>query len=917
MASQGQFKRRWGRAAFGFLFWGCLPLWAASITAVVKDPRGGAVAGANVTAEGKALPSPRQAVTDAQGRVRFDQLTAGTYHIAVTKDGFEAWERTVEAGDQPVELAVALKLKVVTTTVQVSGRRSPLANSDPNYKALRGGKLTKVYRVENLVLKRDVGTLTFRSGSFSFLPPVLGQVATGVFVGDGNFQLNPAFEIAAKHLHRMAGVDSVNEDFTAMVVYFSDATFDEVKQHSELADESPERHEEAFKRVKSVIERRREPPSPLMRGAAPMTMLERLLNYEDIPNYEAEVLAELYNPAQRGSFRAFLHGKKHPDLRFLVIPRGAMPMLAAPEETALINFDPTSESDGIWYLSHLASELQAGRASSSEDKRSIAPEHYEMQVFLGKENLGGNLPDLAVTCDLRFRSLEDGTRMLKFELVPDLQITRVAWEGKDIPFVQESRKQDGSFYLQMPQPLVKGHTYQVTLEYAGGEILQSLWGIPPRRAWYPRPYGPASRATYDMTFHHPRGMTVVSVGKKVKQARDGGMEVTEWSSDAPISQAVFRYIADYFGKGTTDEVTKMDLSAYVIADNGISSSAGDALIDAGNALHVFTAWFGPPAYESLAVVEGRGIGTDSFPGLIYAHPVLMAGYSSLVSQALVRSRGRGNTPPATIRTFLDEAFAGEAARQWFGNTVGSASFHDAWLSAGFANFAAAVYDLETEPDEFKEHWVRARDALLQPNRFGVRITDAGPVWMGLLNDTFKTPGAGNLLATFKGGYILHMLRCLMWDSKTRDADFRAMMQDYVKVFANRAVSTEEFQWMVEKHMKPEMDLMRNHRMDWFFREWVYGTEVPSYRLEYSMTREKGGKTTLNGKLTQSGVSNTFVMAVPVFGQFGAKKVRLGTLEMHGSSTAQFKVDVPEAPKHVLLNINHDVLTDHEEVKAEK
>jgi aminopeptidase N len=228
-----------------------------------------------------------------------------------------------------------------------------------------------------------------------------------------------------------------------------------------------------------------------------------------------------------------------------------------------------------------------------------------------------------------------------------------------------------------------------------------------------------------------------------------------------------------------------------------------------------------------------------------------------------------------------------------------------------------VYDLEAEPYEFREHWVRAHDMLLKPNRFGVRINDAGPVWMGLLNDTFKTPGAGNILATAKGGYILHMLRCLMWDPKTRDADFQAMMQDYVKVFANRAVSTEEFQWMVEKHMKPEMDVMHNHRMDWFFREWVYGAEVPSYGLEYSITREKGGKITLSGKLTQSGVTNTFAMAVPVFGQFGAKKVRLGVLEIHGNSTATFKVDVPETPKHVLLNINHEVLSDHEEVKAAK
>jgi hypothetical protein len=98
------------------------------------------------------------------------------------------------------------------------------------------------------------------------LPPVLGQVVTGVFLGDGNFKLKPAFEIAVKHLRLIAGMDSVDEDFTALVVYFSDSTFDEIKQHSEVADESPERHEQAFQRVKEVLQHRREPLSPQMQA---------------------------------------------------------------------------------------------------------------------------------------------------------------------------------------------------------------------------------------------------------------------------------------------------------------------------------------------------------------------------------------------------------------------------------------------------------------------------------------------------------------------------------------------------------------------------------------------------------------------------------------------------------------------------
>ena len=184
-------------------------LQAASLTGTVKDPSGALVGGASVVAEMAGTRSTTQVLSDAQGRFRFDDLRPGSYQITVTRDGFETWDRKVAIADKPVDLAVSLKLKVLTTSVQVSGKRSPLANSDPNYRALRGGKLTQVYHVQNLVMGRDVGTFTFRSGSFSFLPPVLGHVTTGVFLGDGNFRMTPAYELATKHMHRSAGVDSV------------------------------------------------------------------------------------------------------------------------------------------------------------------------------------------------------------------------------------------------------------------------------------------------------------------------------------------------------------------------------------------------------------------------------------------------------------------------------------------------------------------------------------------------------------------------------------------------------------------------------------------------------------------------------------------------------------------------------------
>jgi hypothetical protein len=59
------------------------------------------------------------------------------------------------------------------------------------------------------------------------------------------------------------------------------------------------------------------------------------------------------------------------------------------------------------------------------------------------------------------------------------------------------------------------------------------------------------------------------------------------------------------------------------------------------------------------------------------------------------------------------------------------------------------------------------------------------------------------------------------------------------------------------------------------------------------------------------------MPVPLFTDFGNKKIWVGVMTMIGPVTAKLQVTLPEAPKRLLLNLNHDVLTDREEVKRLK
>ncbi len=902
---------------------------AATLTVTVRDPGGAVVRDAAVSVTppaGAALPEQR---TNDQGRAVFDNLSPGSHLVSVTKEGFETYKGQAIAGRQTSSLNVQLRIAKLSSSIKVTGGRSPLANSDPNYIALRNGKLSQTYRVENFTLTRDVGTFFFRSGSFSFGPEVLGHVAYAAFAGEGSFRLKPAFDLASKHLHAMMGADEVAEDFTSLVIYFTDSTYDEIVKNSRLEDDSSGKQEQAFRRVNKILQTRRVqrnalPPVPMKGSMLPqiavshqLTQLEEILNYQDIPNYDAEVLAEIYN-GETGSFRAFIHGRKHEDLRFLVNPRGALTVLHTPEEVALLNFAPASnalpkwDGDGLWYLSHTAAELQSGRANSAEDKRLIAPEHYRIESFIGRENALGNRPDLQVRCSLRFHPLGEKVRMVKFDLVPDLQIQRVLFDGVEIPFVQESRNQDGSFYLQTPKALTKDRTYEVTFDYSGGEVVQTDidTGVPLRRVWYPMPSGTESRATYDLTFHTPTTIQIVAVGRLANESREGRYDVTEWVSDAPITQAIFRIPAmdtDPVSENSTEENTHMAMAVYLHfmppnAATPYTPSKKAILNYTGQLLRLFSDWFARTPGDHMSIVPGTL--SDSLPGLVFARPVALAGYSAVEAAHV----------PVFLRTAIDESYPTQIAHEWWGNLLTPSTFHDVWLTDGLANFSASLFDTAADNDEYLDHWVRASDALFAHGRWGV-VNPLGPLWMGMMNDTNFRPWTSNILNANKGGFVIQMLRGMMWDPQTGDRDFQAMLRDFVAQYANCSVSSENFQTVVEKHMKGAMDMDGNHRMNWFFREWLYTTDVPAYRLEYSLKPGENGQTLFEGKLTQSGVSADFQMPVPVFAETAGRWERFAVAGIRGNATRTFQVTLPYQPKKIRLNLNHDILTTGDEVSG--
>ena len=878
---------------------------AATVEGTIKDPSGAVIPGIAIELRDETAAQATTLRTDSAGRFRAVNLPAGRYQIKIVHPEFQAYTETaIIENDQTASLEIRLKTAELEQKLQAGGKVATLANSDPNYRALRGSQPSESYLTENIVLKRDAGTITLKTGTISFTPPVLGKVTLGIFIGEGEFALKPAHWTETNHLKRTLNKDSIQENFRQLVLCFTDDTYQEVRRSARAGAVDP-------KALQVLTEfRRHVRQSP----DYPKSQLEAMLTDSSMENVEAETLADLYNPKSPGFFSAYITGRQHSHLRFHVKPRGAMLFLPSPEEVALINFDPQGEQEGIWYLSHSIDEFAKHTASPHEDKRVIAARKYRIETMVGKND------HLTATTDFQFRAVTSGDRLIHFDLLPALRVTRVTLDTRiEVPYIQEDRKADGSFYVVMPEPMRGGRDYRLVMEYSGDRVIHKSGGgnfsVGVRSSWYPCLNSFNDRATYDLTFKVPKNYTLVSVGKPVKEWREGDFAASQWVSDAPLAVAGFNY-GDFKKKQITDEPTKYSIEGYAttqlpnyLADTSLGKTSPAQLIDqvlgeTQNALRIFEHWFGKAPYGRIAITQQPEFNFgQSWPGLVY---LPMSAYLDATQRWILMGHISNG-----MNAFIQEVTPHEVSHQWWGHLVGWATFHDQWLSEGFADFSAGLYLQATEPkpDKYLKYLDRSRELILEKNNFGRTANEAGPLWMGVRLNTLKNEDAYNRLVYSKGGYVLHMLRSMMFDPKTGDEAFIKMMHDFVQSHFNENASTESFLSVADKYITPGMDVEGNKRLDWFFSQWVYGTDIPRYKFDYTVSPEPNGSYLVKASLTQSEVNRNFVALVPIYADLDGKIGLLGRVRMMGSSSLNdLKLPLPKKPKRVLINANYDVLS---------
>lgn len=765
-------------------------------------------------------------------------------------------------------------------------------DKDVNYLQLKAAKLSgEAASVTNLSLHRDGANFDFSKGDFFFLEPVLGKVPGAVFIGDGQFRMVPTIDIEKKNLSIFTNEPSIGEPFTELVLHFTDNTYDEILKAAAARKEAPNsKAQSSLESRLDLLRKGRVTARPYANSS--------LLN----SNLAARLLSDLYDPAHAGFFNAFIKGKKFSQLMFRVDPRG-IPSFE-PEEVILASFDDSTM--GVWNAFHLKDHYR--NEVADEDHRLFDVQNQQIEVTIKGTELSAKVRTT-------IQVLVDGPRVLSFNLFPTLRVTKVADEdGREVKFIQEPKDEDPDLTLIYAQPLKKG-TARLDFEYAGPGAIENdgsgNYTLAARDNWYPATtFG--DRATYDMTFKLAKDLTMVASGQPKETREEGNLQITRWTSEIPIAVAGFNFgrfkksvskspsgyeFESYANTGVPDMLKPVE--QYLTGTFSTTSLMDKARSEAEVATGIYNTYYGPLPYGRIAMTQ------QTAPNFGQAWPMLV--YMPITSffDATIRYQ----LGMQTASDFFKIVGPHEVAHQWWGHIIGWKSYRDQWMSEGFADFSASLFaHLIYKDEKFLDFWKDQRDDLLQKNRFGVRPVDVGSVTMGYRIDSAKTGNIGRNMLYPKGAFILHMLRMMMFDSRAGgDAPFIEMMHDFVKTHFNQNVSTEDFQKIVDKHMTPDMDLGKDHTMNWFFDQFVYGSEVPRYKLDYTL-EPQGDKTVLKFRVTQSEVPDSFKMLIPIYVETQDRKFsRLGSAKLFGKSSQDGAITLGFKPRRALLCAYDDVL----------
>ncbi|HKO54384.1 MAG TPA: M1 family aminopeptidase, partial [Thermoanaerobaculia bacterium] len=649
----------------------------------------------------------------------------------------------------------------------------------------------------------------------------------------------------------------------------------------------------------------------------------------------------LYNSARDTVFVGYVDGRRFPPAMLIVDPLGALPN-SGNEQTMMYVSDEMK--GGIWYSSHLRSEVEKGRAAVIPPLADASRYAVETTIAPNTEVSGTTVVTVTPSSDLRLLPLNLAAKLrLQEAAYSPAAANPPAWTS--ISFVQEDEKDDADAAVIFPAAVKAGQPILVKLLYKGGKDVLTDAGdgnytVGARTSWYPNFGTFDDLADYELKFHVPQKNQIVAVGKEMENRVEGEQRISVWRSSHPLRVAGFNYgrfkklstsdkesgmtVDVYTNTGTPSIIN--DINRYLEATNGrtmseneyeslapsgpthisvdAASLAQSAMADGVNTARTGNFYFGALPDKTVSITQqSQWFFGQSWPSLVYL-PYL----------AFLDGTTRMTLGLQGAKDFVDAVGPHEMAHQWWGHEVGWRSYRDQWLSEGFAHFTAGLVLQQSGGwKTYNGFWEKLRRHIIEKPRGASRANDqSGPISQGWRVGTWQNWEAADAMVYAKGAYVLHMLRMQMWDAskKNPDEEFANMMRDFVATYSGKNPGTADFQRIVEKHLTPQLRLTTDGKVNWFFNQWVYGMAIPRYASKFAVTDAGGGKYRISGTITQSEVPNDFAVVMPLYLQFDKQTIiRFGATAIVGNATKEVNVELalPRKPQAVAINVNHDVL----------
>ncbi len=726
------------------------------------------------------------------------------------------------------------------------------------------------YRVRDLNFAKEDIRVYFTEGYLIFAKPIEGVPVAAYFTsdvdaGDAEVILLPARRSERMSLATFTNSPNLDEHFHSALLVFTDSTSADLLK--ELNKDGADHKAPDMGQMLS------EKWTPVARNLS--------------ASFEERVVTDLLSPdrAAKGIFFMAAAGKTLGSFDVIYDP------MAREQITAGQMISREGRSRFTIWTSFSARSFRTG-------ERKMADWPFELSDIRIDASLGSNLSLTAVT-KATIQARGETRRAFPFQISHDMRVTEAFIDGAPVEvFSHESLREAAirggdsqTFLVVAPSGLTPGTKHEIEFHHNGSVVTPAgngVYFVGSRSTWYPR--GGPEFATYDVTFHYPKALSLVATGSVVEDIMNGDTRTTRRCTDTPVRLAGFNlgdyrevnvqkpgYAITVCGNRRIEPALQQKPRSATpplpsipaqgrprhVAESGSAEStqAPFSTPDPGSRLHTLanevsaafdfmTAQFGPAALNTLTVSPIPGTFGQGFPGLVYL---------STISYLDPADRPQGVRDKVQQTFYSDILLAHETAHQWWGNVVSAESYEDEWLMEAIANYTALLYlEHRKGPKAIEPVLENYRKELLATNGAGKTMESAGPIIWGVRLQS-SDPEAWRRIVYEKGTWIIHMLRRRMGDER-----FQKMLAEACKRYRYQTITTEQFHALAKEFMPPGSS---DASLDTFFDNWVYGTGIPSLKLNYSI-QGKIPAVEVKGTVTQTEVDEDFSADVPVEFQEG-------------------------------------------------